>query len=389
MRDPVGAAARRRAISDGVVVAVRLLFVSSTTTGGSGRSQRELAAGLRARGHHVAFLVDDGRPAKLVRWLYGQLSDLTARLDGTPVSRAAARLERLPGRRLGRLRLDGVDHRTAVVPQNALPKVIDEYQPDVVVGNSLERLAWRRIQLVCARRRVPSVLYVREDDSLQHLSFGQVPDVLVANAESLQAALREQGFDCAFVPSVIDVGVTRTESTRQVALAINPIETRGSGLIWQLAAAVPEIPFVVQESWPLTGEALAGVQRHVAELPNVEFRRARPPGPQLYGDARVLLVPYRVDNRPRVITEAQSNGIPVIVADVPALAEAIGAGGVTVPLDDVGRWADTLRDLWNDGPRYDGLAAAAAAHGRRPEIAPDTIAAAFEAVLHQALPPSN
>lgn len=367
---------------------MRLLFVSSTTAGGSGRSQRELAAGLIAHGHEVRFLVDDGRPATYTRWTYGRLSDLTARLEGRPGSRVAAWLEQRPGRRLREFQMAGIHHASAVIPANALRQVIAEFCPDVVVCNSLDRLAWRRIQPICEQLGVPSVLHVRETDSLQHLSFGNVPDALVANAESLQAALRAQGHECAFVPSVIDTDVTRTESTRRVALAINPVDSRGGDIIWKLAAAMPEIPFVVQESWELTGAELATVEHHVAALDNVEFRRSAPPGPNLYGDTRVLLVPYRVDNRPRVIAEAQSNGIPVIAADVPALAEAIGAGGLSVPLEDIDAWASALRSLWNDEVRYEEMAAAAAAHSKRPDIDPQAVTASFEAMLERLLPPA-
>ncbi len=357
---------------------MRLLFVSSTTVGGSGRSQRELAARLRARGHEVELLVDDDRPARVERWAYGHLSDLAARLRGRPGGRFADWLARRPGWRMGRLDLDGTHHRTSVAPENALARVLDTWMPDVVVANSLERLGWRTVHEVSRRRDVPTVLYIRETDSLHHLELGEVPDLLVANAESLQATLVAQGFSCAFVPSVIDVDVTRTESRRAVALAINPIPSRGSALVWTIAEGAPEIPVVAQESWPLEGRELADVLEHVASLPNLEFRRAAPPGPALYGDARVLLVPYLVDNRPRVIAEAQANGIPVIAADIPALREAIGAGGLTVPLDDPAAWVDALRAVWSDAERYDQLVRAAREHSVRPEIDPDAVAAAFE-----------
>jgi len=53
-----------------VVVIMRLLFVSSTTVGGSGRSQRELATQLERLGHEVRFLVDAENPARVTRRLY-------------------------------------------------------------------------------------------------------------------------------------------------------------------------------------------------------------------------------------------------------------------------------------------------------------------------------
>lgn len=359
----------------------RLLFVSSATTGGSGRSQRELATQLERKGHEVRFVVDGGSEARPTRALYEQLSDLVARSENLPGRRIIEWIERQPGRRTRSAEIDGRLHVTSPIPQNALADQIREFAPDVVVANSLDRLAWRRVHHVCNRHGVPVVLYVRETDSLKHLEHGELPEVLVANAKSLQAALEGLGFPCSFVPSVIDMSTTLTASTRRVAFAINPIASRGVDVIWRLAEAAPEIPFVIQESWPLAPEELAEVHRRLAQLTNVEFRRNAPPGPLLYGDARVLLVPYRVDNRPRVITEAQSNGIPVLAADVPALSEAIDAGGSVVEIDDIGAWVAELRLLWSNQQRYDQLAAAALAHSRRPEIDPATIAGEFEALI--------
>jgi glycosyltransferase involved in cell wall biosynthesis len=368
-----------------IVRPVRFLFVSSTTVGGSGRSQRELATQLEHGGHEVRFIVDGGAPAGVSRRSYEQLSDLAARTSRFPGARVTAWLERLPGRRTKAIEIDGRLHATSPVPQNALSDEIAGFAPDVVVANSLERLAWRRVHQVCARHGVPAVLYVRETDSLRHLETGEVPDLLIANAESLQTALQHLGYACEFIPSVIDTTTTLTDSTRRVAFAINPIASRGVDVIWRVAEAAPEIPFVIQESWPLSHEELAHVEQHLVTLPNVEFRRNAPPGPELYGDARVLLVPYRVDNRPRVITEAQSNRIPVLAADVPALREAIGAGGSVVAPDDIDAWVLELRALWCDQGHYDCLADAALAHSKRPDNDPAAVAARFEGLIVQLL----
>lgn len=364
---------------------MRLLFISGTTVGGSGRSQRELAAQLVNRGHTVRFLVDDDQRAPVTRWLYGHLSDLSVRLAGSRLEPVSTWLRTRLGRRTSSVTIGGLHHQVTPVPQNALPDELRGFRPDVVVANSVERWAWRLIHETCSAAGVPTTLYVREDDSLRHLESGAVPDVLVANAESLAERLRADGFECAFVPSVVDVSVTRTESSRRVALAINPARSRGGDIVWKVAELLPEIGFVVQESWPLSGEELEEVQRHAEALPNVEFRRAAPPGPKLYGDARVLLVPYRVDNRPRVILEAQASGIPVIIGDVPALIEAIGEGGVSVPLESIDAWAGSIRSLWEDEARYQGLVEAAWAHGHRPEVDPGAVTARFEELLRAAV----
>ena len=337
---------------------MRLLFISGTTVGGSGRSQRELAGQLVSRGHTVSFLVDDAQRAPVTRWLYGHLSDLSVRLAGTRLASASTWLRTRLGRRTSSVTIGGLHHQVTAVPQNALPVELRGFRPDVVVANSVERWAWRLIQKTCRA-------------------------VLVANAHSLADRLRDQGFECAFVPSVVDVSVTRTESSRRVALAINPARSRGGDIVWALAESLPWIPFVVQESWPLSDEELEEVRRHTDALPNVEFRRAVPPGPGLYGDARVLLVPYRVDNRPRVILEAQSNAIPVIVGDVPALIEAIGDGGISVPLESIDAWVAAVRSLWEEGDRYTALAGCARAQSRRPDVEPGAVTRSFEDLLQR------
>lgn len=361
---------------------MRLLFASSTTVGGSGRSQRELAARLVDAGHQVAFLVDDEAPARLRRRAYEQLSDLAVRVGDRPGGRVVQALERLPGRRTGTVDLDGFVHVTSPVPQNALSGVLDDLRPDVIVGNSLERLSWRRIRAAAAQCGTPTVLYIREEDSLGHLVRGEEPDAVVANAEALRTAVERRGFECVVVPSVIDVERTRTASTRRTVLAINPIETRGGGIVWQVAAALPDIPFVVQESWPLKGKELFSVEQHTRAHPNVEFRRAAPPSPGLYGDARLLMVPYRVDNRPRVIAEAQANGIPIIAADLPALREAVGDGGLLVDLEDIDAWCTAIRSLYEDDELYEHLSLSAAEHSRRPELDPVKVARTFEGIIN-------
>jgi glycosyltransferase involved in cell wall biosynthesis len=144
---------------------------------------------------------------------------------------------------------------------------------------------------------------------------------------------------------------------------------------------MPEVRFVVQQSWPLPDEQLAEVQQRVAALANLEFRPVAPPGPALYGDAKVLIVPHRIDNRPRVILEAQANGIPVIASRTDGLAEAVGDGGVTVDMDDIDAWHHALNRLLTDQALYDDLAERALRHSQREEVDPEEVARNFEAIV--------
>lgn len=360
---------------------MKILFISSVITGGSGRSQRELATELTRLGHEVRFIVDDGRPALVLRALYEALSDLSVRWNGSFLSAQIASMRDLIGRRAQPRVIDGLKHVATPLPQNALRACITSFRPDVLVANSIDRWAWRMIVPICDGLGVPTILYVREDTSLQHLDAGALPTVLVANAKSLVNRLEMIGQRCEYVPSLVDVSITRTTSSRATALAINPDPSRGGDMIWELAARLPDVPFVVQESWPLNHVELEAISEKTGRLANVTFRRAMPPGPQLYSDARVLLVPYRVDNRPRVILEAQANGIPVIAADVPALAEATGRGGVILPIDDIDAWADVIRVLWRNEGIYQGLVDAAVDHSRRDEVDPHRIVATFDSLL--------
>jgi glycosyltransferase involved in cell wall biosynthesis len=361
---------------------VRLLFVSSTTVGGSGRSQRELAARLRDRDHEVLFLVDLGQPARLRRWAYEQLSDLSVRWGDRAGSTVLRWLEGRPGRRCETAVVDGLRHFASPVPENAAARVIGSFGPDLVIGSSALRLTWRKVNAVCHRHQIPTVLYVREVEAMNHFESGAPPaDAVVANAESLARRIEALGFACPVFPSVIEVEVTKVESSKRVALAINPIASRGVETVWRVAERLPQVPFVIQESWPLSAEDLRSVERHLASLPNVEFRRAEPPSPRLYRDARVLLVPYVVDNRPRVIAEAQANGIPVIVADSPALVEAASVGGLIVPADDIDGWCRSIQLLWSDATAYASLSHDAFRHSTRDDIAASAVAQRVDAFL--------
>ena len=98
----------------------------------------------------------------------------------------------------------------------------------------------------------------------------------------------------------------------------------------------------------------------------------------------MLLVPHRVDNRPRVILEAQSNGIPVIATDYPGLAESVGAGGLLVEdVDDPRPWVVALARVWDDPAHYGVLVDAARVHASRAEVDPAVIAQRFEQLLEE------
>lgn len=360
----------------------RILFVSSTIAGGSGRSQRALARALTDRGHEVRFLVDDERPAPPTRWLGEQLADAAARFHN---SRILDDLSRRLGRRLTTIDHDGTELWATAFPENGLAEALRRFPADAVVGNSMLRYSWRRIRSTCLDADVPTVLYIRGVASFGGLDIEPDPaDGIVANARSLVETVVARGHACSFVPSVVDTAATAVDSSREVALLINPIESHGIDLLWAVATALPEIPFVIQESWDLDDQQVAAIETEVARLPNVQFRRKQPPGPALYRDARLLLVPHRIDNRPRVIVEAQQNGIPAFVSDFGGLREALGTGGAVLP-DDASAWVAAIRTAFDDDSQYAAWSRAARSESHRPELGPARIVDAFEAVVEAAI----
>jgi glycosyltransferase involved in cell wall biosynthesis len=363
---------------------MRLLFVSSVVAGGSGRSQRELAKALVRRGYDVQFIVDEVRPAKIQRWCYDTLSDASVRWQGNIFGSWAAFLrDRFPAPRRT-FELEGLQHHGTANPQNALRAIARKHRPDAVVVSTVSRWRWRRIHQWCREQGVPGVYYMRGEELLDDIESDWFPDALVANADPLVEEMVRRGHTCHFVPSVVDVEVTRTSSTRRAVLAINPAQhSHGGDIFFRVAARLPGIPFVLQQSWDLAADERRWLDEQLQGLSNVEFRGSRPPGPGLYGDARVLMVPYRVNSRPRVILEAQANGIPVIAGNVPALEIATGPGGIVVPVEDIDAWVEAIELMWSDEDRYQDFVAASKRHSERPEVNPDAIVEKFESILRQ------
>lgn len=362
---------------------MNLLFVSSTRAGGSGLSQRQLAARLIARGHRVVILADPEEGYLLTRYLYKRQVNLSTKLRGHAVRQLLLGLQRPFGRRVVRAPEYDVPVFFSPVPEHAYRTIRRRFSPDVVVASSIDRVSWRRLRAQLRADGLPSVLYLREDVAQGHLSITNAPpDLLLANANSLAKQARAAGFECLVIPSAIETEATRVTSTRERVLFVNPLPSHGIDRLWTLARARPDIPFAVQESWPLSEPARAKVLAEAARLPNVEVRRRTTDLGVIYRDARLLFVPHRLDNRPRIVAEAQANGIPVVASAYPGLVEAVGPGGVLVAPDAPDpAFVDAIGGLWDDASQYERLVEAALRHASRSEIDPDVVTTRFEEAM--------
>lgn len=358
-----------------------MLFVSGTTTGGSAASTHELAQVLAARGNQVGILA---------RRRAHPRAGLVA---PTPMSRVGG-LAALPARAWRSARratltkpassaLHGDVHIwTSAAPDRVLPFVQQSFRPDVVIVNSVPRNAWRSMRASLQRVGVPAVLYVREAATLEQVPIVDLrPDLTVANCEALQRVVVALGVPACYVPSVIDFDQCEIVSTREVVLFVNPVETRGLSIALALAADNPGVRFAFQLSWPLGRRDERALRDEIGAYRNIELREYEPCPARIYRDARALLLPYLVDQRPRVVAEAQHNGIPVLASDLLGHREAVGPGGMFVAVDAArDAWSAALRTLLDDATSRE-LGDAARAHARRADQDAEHIAEQFENLM--------
>ncbi len=360
---------------------MRLLFVSGVSVGGAYRSTIELADEMAHRGHRVAVLAGD-RPGG------GSAFDIHVRAVAKWGSRPGAALLRRTARRHGRAaRLitaahDGVAVLDSRVPENAYRDVASTFRPDVIVANSLPRMAFRWMSADRTATGIPLVLYAREAHAVTHItSSGLGPDLVIANSLHLAKQIRAAGRRCEVVPSAVDCSAATVASSRRTVLLVNPVPANRLDLVFALADRRPDVPFVLQESWPLTASERHEVEEQARARSNVELRSVAPSPATIYRDARVLLATYPA-GRPRVVVEAQHNGIPVLGLDQPALAEAVGTGGFLVapdaPLED---WCAALACIWDDPVKFEELRESCLRRAAVAETDPHEVADRFEAAL--------
>lgn len=276
---------------------------------------------------------------------------------------------------------NGFEQICAGDPTALLPAICDKFNPDIAVISCGDI---RRMVRHCLERSLPALIYFRD------VEFGainwRIPVhaslAYLANSQFVAQAVRVGlGLRCDVIHSLIDPSRYRVNSTRERVLFVNPLPKKGVHIALALARAFPSIPFTFVEGWvapPADHDALA---RACAEAGNIELAAPTDDMRHHYGRARILLVPSVWEEAfPRVVTEAQLNGIPVIASRRGGLPEAVGPGGIIEELSaPAERWSQHLSRLWNDAQLYDTLSRAALQHASRAEMAEETITHRFMA----------
>lgn len=268
-------------------------------------------------------------------------------------------------------------------PLEGASEAVRRVRPGVVVvqGTGSVPLARAFLEL-----DVPTTLYLR-DVEFDRLG-GEIPAdprllVLANSGFTAECARRELSVDSHVVPPLVRPEAYRTSSRRDRVVFVNPHPWKGVEIAFRLAERRPDIPFLFIESWNLRPDRKAEYGNRASALPNVEWSASVPDMREIYGKARVVLVPSTCEEAwGRVATEAQISGIPVLASNRGGLPESVGEGGILVdPEAPLEAWEEALARLWDDPGAYEQLSEAALEHSRRPAIQPRRLAARFRELI--------
>jgi glycosyltransferase involved in cell wall biosynthesis len=361
-----------------------LAFACGTPHGGALASTLALAELAAAHGHDVHVIAPASDPYSANRVRIG--AAVRAERVSTPLGRAVWRGVELSLRGATRQ-----DHPTiAFWRARDVPAAIRalDRRPDAVIVNSMRSLDIGRVLSRADRWDAAAVWYLRETSSLAHLPrWSERADALVANSQPLAAeATIVAGRSCAYVPSHVDTDGLVEPAVRTHVVLVNPIGSHGLSVALAAAESMPDVPFALQESWPLSTADRADLERRASRLANVEVRSVVDRS-EVFRDAAVLLAPHTGGDmalsRPRVAVEAQHLGIPVVATDQPGL-RAVVTAALLVPVDaPISAWVDALRRVLGDYERH----VAAARRVASTDIGLDASAVwrGFEHVLDDAL----
>jgi len=334
---------------------VRVLFAARyhlTWRSGVGSTTHWLALELARRGHHAAVLTFEPSPAA-------------------------------PALRVDNSR----EYPVFAAPRAdlALREVAESFGADVVVVAAVNRTRseWARSMLERAAP-LPALLYVHDVGGVELTGAnGPADGAVAAVSEFVAGEIRSRGGEAITVPPIVTRAGYRVETSRQVALFVNPIRQKGLDTVLRLAEARPDVAFAFNLGWPIDDAALGDLKAEAHRLGNVEVRPSTGDPAELYGDARVLLVPSTYPEAwGRVAGEAQASGIPVIASALGGLPEAVGDGGVLVdPHAGVEGWLRAFALLWDDEEAYADHASRAELNGRRADAMAADTAERFEGLL--------
>lgn len=302
------------------------------TRGGLQTTTDELCLALRDKGVGVTVLC-------------GAVDDAPARRDlslGYPVIRAADALA-------------------------ALPLVAAALEPTVIVvqsGYALAAMLAGALETGC-----PTAVYLHNVE-LHRIGGTLPPDphiLYLANSRFTADRWRALfGIAAHVLPPVVRPARYQAAGTGERVLFVNPVPEKGIERVADLAAANPDVPFLIAESWQIGEDWRTWLRQRFGGLANVEWRPATDDVRGLFAQARLLLMPSVWEEAyGRTVVEAQLSGLPAVASNRGALADTVGRGGrvldLHAPLED---WSHALRSLYFDKAVWRDASHAALLQGR-------------------------
>ena len=263
-----------------------------------------------------------------------------------------------PDRRPRRDELLGYPVFRVADPVSALPLVAASWNPSIVVVQSGTTLLPLVISSLTTGK--PTVVYLHNVE-VQQLGGTLVPDpaiLYLSNSEFTAQRWRALcGIDSLVSPPLVLPERYLVSARGDRVLFVNPTQIKGVEIMFGLAAACPDIPFLVAESWGLNPQWRAYCMRRARALPNIEWTPPTRDMRALYARTRTLLMPSLWEESfGRTVVEAQINAIPVVASNRGALPETVGAGGVLVDAHaPISQWERALRLAYMPSPQFDQL----------------------------------
>ena len=237
---------------------------------------------------------------------------------------------------------------------DALPAFIDGEGPDVV-WTQLD--GFERIARISRSQGHDTLVYLRdaEDSPAALRAVAQAGCALVCNSEFMARRVGSlTGSRAAVIYPSLESRFGVSGDPEGFVTMINPHAVKGVDTFLALAQALPGQRFLLVESWKLDSGALNALHERLARLPNVSFMHRVADVAEVYARSRLVLVPSRWEEAfGRVVIEAQSCAIPVLVSKRGGLPEAVGDRSMIVnDYANVDAWLAAMRPLLASPARY-------------------------------------